>query len=301
MLTSVRKPVLRALAALGLALVFTSSASATTLAGSDLLKGKYTATLQKSAPATPALTLKFDGSLMSERYLRSNRAEAALLFIPDKTKIPEIVSGDWQAVPIAFQTIVVAVNWENKLERLDLPTLASLFGKKQETGELRSWDAIPKSALRLPIHTLLTRYDLSVATPMFRNRVLHDGEFRSNTSFFTSDASSIEHISASPASIGILSVPPPPGGTTSVRVLALMAKPDSPSAYLPTPDNLHNGDYPLAVPLYLVVPKANLTAVRPLFPVLFGDELADALLEAGFVPVAKNLRKNFQQRLDNVR
>lgn len=297
----VRKYIFGIFAALGFALTPVQPASATTLAGSDLLKGKYSATLQKSFAPNDVPALKFDGSLMGERYLRTDRAEAALLFIPDKKKVPEIVSGDWHAVPVGFQTIVVAVNRENKLERLDLATLASLFGKQQESGELRTWDNLTKSGLRLPVHPLLTRYDLSAATSMFRNRVLRDGEFRSNTSFFTDDATSIAHISSSPASIGILAVPPAPDSIHSIRVIALALKADSPSAYLPTPDNLHNGDYPLAVPLYLVIPKKHLAAVRPILPVLFGDKQAAALLEAGFVPVAKNLRKNFQQVLDTVR
>jgi phosphate transport system substrate-binding protein len=284
------------------ALVLTARvATATTLSGSDLLKGKYTEALSKATTAagtaTP-LTLKFDGSLMGEKYLRAGRSDAALLFIPDKTKIREITSGEWYAVPLAFQTIVVVVHTENKLERIDLVLLADIFGKQLGAeGALRSWTAIPDSKLNLPIHTLLTRYDLSVATPMFRNRVLHDGEFRLNTSFFTNDAQSIEYLSSSPSSIGILAVPPP--AIATVRVLALAVKPDATSAYLPTADNLRNGDYPLSVPLYLVIPRKNLVTLRPLLPVLFGDELAARLLEAGFVPVSKNLRKNFQQTLDN--
>jgi phosphate transport system substrate-binding protein len=270
------------------------AAPATTLVGSDLLKGACGEVLKKeTAAAAPVIAL--DGSLMGEKFLRDNRAAAALLFIPDKAKVREINSGEWLTVPIAFQTIVVVVNKENKLERLDLDTLASIFGRQQRIETLRSWSTVPGSNLKLPIHPLVTRYELSVATPMFRNRVLQDQSFRTSTSFFTSDAQSLEYLVNTAQSIGILAVPP---AGDSVRVVALAAAANSPSAYLPTPENLLNGDYPLAVPLYLVVPKKNLAALRPLLPALFGDTFSAALLKAGFVPVAKNLRKNFQQTLD---
>jgi ABC-type phosphate transport system substrate-binding protein len=337
-------------AALALATALaTGTAHAATLAGSDLLKGACADVLKnETAAAAPIIAL--DGSLMGEKFLRDKRADAALLFIPDKPKkkplpgeqprpappfsvadkvnVPEIAAGEWIAVPIAFQTIVVVVHKDNTVDHLDLDTLAAIFGRQQRIETLRNWSTIPGSNLKLPLHPLVTRYELSVATPMFRNRVLRDQDFRTTTSFFTSDAQSLEYLAGSPQSIGILAVPPT---VNTVRIVALAASgnPEDAAntaddagayalapgsnrntttanatphtAYLPTPENLHNGDYPLAVPLYLVIPKKNLPALRPLLPALLGDAFADALLKAGFVPIAKNFRKNLQQTLDNAR
>ncbi|MDR0536078.1 MAG: substrate-binding domain-containing protein [Puniceicoccales bacterium] len=267
------------------------------LAGSDLLKGDCASELEKAA-ANTALKLTLEGSLMGEKFLRDSRATGALLFLPEKTKVREIADGRWIATPLAYQAIVVAVARDNKVERLDLGILARIFGVRQ--GEsLRGWSEVGGSGLSLPIHPIATRYDASVSTPMFRNRVLHDQDFRGNTSFFGSDAETAAYLAGSPASIAVLATPPQEAA--NIRIVPLASEAISPSAYLPTAENLQTGDYPLMLPLYLVIPRDSLNTIRPLLPALLGDGFAESLQRRGFIPVEKKMRKNFQEALDKMR
>jgi phosphate transport system substrate-binding protein len=270
--------------------------SAATLSGSDLLKGRCAEVLQKeTAGVVGGVKLTLDGSLMGEKYLRNGTADAALLIIPDKSKVKEIAAGDWVAVPIAYQTIVVAVNKLNKLNQIDLETLAAIYGK-QQSSEIKHWSAVPTSGIDLTIFPVSTRYDIGVIAPLFRNRVLHDGEYKETVGFRSGDADAEEFVRANTNAIGILSVPP---ANDRVKTLALLA-PGTNNAYMPTPSNLHNGDYPLAIPLYFVFPKKNAAKIKPLLPVVFGDPLSASLQGIGFVAAPKDFRTNFAKTLDKL-
>ncbi|MDR2429412.1 MAG: hypothetical protein LBD14_00650 [Puniceicoccales bacterium] len=274
------------------------TAAAATLAGSDLLVGGGAEALQKQSAAIPGgLRLLLDGSLMGEKHLRNGTADAALLLLPDKAKIPEITKGEWEAVPIAYQTLVVVVNKANRLPHMDLSSLAAIYGELQRS-KIQHWRDAPVSAsgVDMPVFPVLTRYDLGVVVPLFRNRVLQNNEFKSTVAFRPDDATAEETVSTTPNGIGILSVPP---DGDRVRVLPLLL-PGTTNAYMPTASNLYNGDYPLAIPVYLVFARKNAAKVKPLLPVVLGDALADSLPKLGFVAAPKNLRMNFLRRLDSL-
>lgn len=273
-------------------------ASAATLAGSDLLRGGCAEVLKKEAAAIPGgLQLLLDGSLMGEKRLRNGTADAALLILADKSKVSEIIKGEWEAVPVGYQTIVVVVNKANRLPHIDLTSLAAIYGESQRA-KIQHWRDAPVSAsgVDMPVFPVLTRYDLGIVMPLFRNRVLQNNEFKNTVAFRPDDATAEETVSTSPNGIGILSVPP---AGDRVRVLPLLL-PGTTNAYMPTASNLYNGDYPLAIPVYLVFAKRNATKVKPLLPVVLGDALADSLPQMGFVAAPKNVRENFRQRLDKL-
>lgn len=272
-------------------------AGAAKLAGSDLLAVKCGEVLKKNAASIPdGLQLMLDGSLRGERRLRDGTADAALLILPDKSKVPEIVKGEWEAVPIAYQTVIVVVNKFNKLEQIDLPTLAAIYGKRQDV-DIQYWSGIKESGLEMPISAVSTRYDMGIVAPLFRSRVLGDEEYKTSILFRHNDAAAEDYVISSLNAIAILSVPPV--REDRVKTLAVY-NPQKMNAYLPTASNLYNGDYPLVVPMYFVVPRKSAAAVKPILQEIFGDPMAGALQESGFMPVPKNLRTNFIQKLDKL-
>ncbi|MDR2983080.1 MAG: substrate-binding domain-containing protein [Puniceicoccales bacterium] len=268
--------------------------SAANLAGSDLLQGepaKVLAPLNDSVPGGVKLIL--DGSLMGEKHLRSGAADGALLILPDKNKIAEIQKGEWEAIPVGYQAIVVAVNKLNKLDQIDIPTLAGIYGKLQ-SADIQHWSAVKGSGVDMPIYPASTRYDLGVISPLFRNRVLRDGEYKSTVTFLTGDGAAADYAISNTNAIVILSVPP---SEDRVKLLAVKG-PGQENAYQPTASNLYNGDYPLGIPMYFVFPKNKQATIRPLAGAIFGDAMAEALKKAGFISVPKNLRTSFVQKLD---
>ncbi|MDR3228565.1 MAG: substrate-binding domain-containing protein [Puniceicoccales bacterium] len=279
--------------------------AAATLAASDLFKGKCAETLTaltKDAPGGAKFLL--DGSLMAEKHLRAGRADAALLFLTDKEKIAEIRTGDWEARPAAFQAVVIIVNTLNPVESVDLPSLASIYGASQTA--VRHWRndwKLPVSGtlLDMTIYPLSTRHSLGLVTPLFRSRVLRNADFRDSVAFRASDAETMDFVRDTSNAIGLLAVPPPPAALArnasgALKTIAVVS-PFNGAAYLPTSENLNNGDYPLAVTLYFVYPKTKAARVAPLLRAVYSDALAAAMPSAGFVPVPADQRKDISRQL----
>jgi len=271
------------------------------LAGSDLLKGAFAETLGAAARAAAEkpldVTFMLDGSLMGEKYLRQNRADAALLFLPAAGTVPEIKRGSWIATPVAFQAAVVIVNKLNPLEQIATPMLAGVFSHQQPVS-IKGWREVsPDVKNDLQIIPIVARAGLVPA--LFRARALGGREYR-NTVIFPDSARDVEQrVGASASALGVIPLPPA-GGDTNVRVVAVVS-PRTGAAYLPTPANLYNGDYPLAVTLHLVFPRAKSERVAPLLKALQADATSANFEKQGLVPVEKELRKNLLQTLDTRR
>ncbi|MDR2512483.1 MAG: hypothetical protein LBD01_01595 [Puniceicoccales bacterium] len=259
-----------------------------TLAGSDLLQGGAAENLKKNAASLPGgVEFVFDGSLHGERRLREGSADAALLIIPQKAKVRELLSGEWVARPVAYQTVVVIINEMNKLETIDLPSLAAIYGRGQKES-YRNWAQLSDSKMDSVIFALSTHYDLGIVAPLFRDKVMGGVDFQEEVAFRASDTIAEEQVLMHTNAIAILATRPT---HPRAKILALRA-PGKKNAYLPTAENLHNGDYPLAVPMCFVFAKKNSKAAMGLLPLIFGDEFARALPSVGLMPIPENLRAN---------
>ncbi len=273
---------------------FAPSASGLNLAGSDLLAaGPEKCLAGLNDKINGGLKITFDGSLTGEKKLREGRADAALLMLPDVKAVAEIAKGEWEAVPLAFQVAVIAVSTQNKIAQIDCTMLAGIFGAAQAV-DIRRWSDVPGSGMDTPIFCVATPRDYGMAVTLFRNRVLNNKEFKASVTFSPSEQLAAENALSTINSIAIVAAPPANDG---VKTLAV-ARARGENAYKPTPSNLFNGDYPLQIPLYLVFPKKNRAAVAPLAKTVFGEAMAEALEKSGFLPVPKNLRTNFAQKLD---
>ena len=74
-----------------------------------------------------------------------------------------------------------------------------------------------------------------------------------------------------------------------LRGLALAAGPTEP-AYLPTPENVHAGAYPLRLALYVSFPREKAQELQRFLKFLLSDETAAALAPADFVPMPVGVR-----------
>ena len=83
------------------------------------------------------------------------------------------------------------------------------------------------------------------------------------------------------------------------KLLPVSLRADEP-AYLPTPENLRSGDYPLQLPLRIAFRRESVRALQPLLHFLFSDELAPRLERAGVVPVPAATRRQAVAVLDRM-
>jgi hypothetical protein len=92
-------------------------------------------------------------------------------------------------------------------------------------------------------------------------------------------------VRTTPGGLGVL-----PAAPDDLKVLALAMGPGG-VAFGPTLENVHAGDYPLRVPLRLVLPRAAAGEHLVLSRFLLGDEAAMAMRADGLVPLPRAVRQ----------
>ena len=83
---------------------------------------------------------------------------------------------------------------------------------------------------------------------------------------------------------------PLPAKPGVAKLVPVSPRADDP-AFLPTPENLHSGDYPLQLPLRVAFRRESALALQSLLNLLYSDELASRLERAGVVPLPEAARR----------
>ena len=274
------------------ALLFAASAGASTLAGSDTAGSALAPALAASGTTTT-----FKGTFDALRDLRSGKADAALIFIRDGERIPEVVTGAWEAAPVAYQPVYVAVNSANKASEIDLPVLAGLYGKTNDI-IFDTWRCLPSSGLSQGPLAIAPHPGKGLTVSHFRSEVLADGEFRPTVRFASDDADAESRAVAIPNAIVLLSRPPT-SGNLKLLTVADGRPGKSTRAYPPTASSLNSGDYPLRITLFVIFPKDKKAAAAPAVRALLSGEASKLLTAKGLAPTPENIRNKFTQSLDS--
>lgn len=283
------------LTALVLAALATPSPAAD-ISGSDIAGPVVTAALQARAPS---LSLDFSGTFDGLADLRAGRAGVVLAFLPDGESPPEVKRAEWAAVAVAFQPVIVAVNSANNATEIDLATLAGLYGENNDT-RFDTWRCLPASGLTQGPLAIAPHPGKGVAVSYFRSAVLAGAPYGGEVRFAAGPDDEESRATTTVNAIALLPRPPVSG---NLKVLAVAdSRPGrSAKAYFPTDSNVHTGDYPLRVPLWVIFRKADTAKVAPAVRALLSDDTAKSLSANGLIPTPENLRKKFAQTLDEAK
>ena len=264
------------------------------VAGSDFLEAVFEP-LRESAPVAEGetVTWTFAGSSPAMAALRGGQAGLALVAFPPN----QVPSADlFLAVPLGFQVAVVAVHASNPLPEISLEQLRRAFGSTSGASQwsglgLRgAWEsrAISAQVMDRPDH---------LAAEIFRTAVLPKESWRAGV-MMTGETDTIYLRLAEDAGVlAILPMAPPEGRG---KVLAVTA--DRPGyAFGPSMENVAIGDYPLRLPFYAVVNRADVEKWKPWLRWLASDAVAEALAAAGYVPVPPATRRQRVLELDLAR
>ncbi len=195
---------------------------------------------------------------------------------------------------LAYQTVVFAINSANPLNELTLPQVSAVFGAQEVSSFTRWGDLGLAGELRprsIDLHSIAA--GSSIAVDLFRHQVLRTPRLRASVTYHRTSNEVIGALAESTATIGLLPQAPPPG--RPVRVLAL-AREDGGIAFGPSRENVHTGDYPIRLPVYLVFSPENREALRDLLLYLTRERVAEAIEASGLVPLPASARN--RQRLD---
>jgi hypothetical protein len=263
--------------------------------GTDLLGVNFSKALYDHAGRHDVvLALALDGSRPGLDRLKAGRADLALLVLPPS----EEEAAAFETATLAYHRVVVLVPPASPVVQVTLDQLAGIFGVGGPTGFNR-WGELGLSG-EWSGRAIVPQAPVAgagIAAEYFRQAVLHGLDFKSNVDRYDSPVDLALRLAGESRAIALASSPPSGPGGAKIVPVAMRA---GGAAYLPTPENLHSGCYPLRLPLRLVFRRESAAALRPLWRFLFSDELAPLLERADIVPLPAAARQQQMLALERL-
>lgn len=257
--------------------------------GTDLLDGRFAAGLRAAAGQDAA---DFAGTLPARRAFVDGRAAAAILMVRPGETAPVAGAREFR---LASAVVVVATHGSNRMEQISFEQLANAYARDARA-PARNWNDLDPAARSELMTPALTSPPGTMVLEIFQGLVLEGQSFRPDVRLRVEPALAADLLAARAGSIVLLPKAPAARG----RVLPVSdGRPGrSATAYGPDETNVHNGDYPLQVPLILYVRPDKVTALRPALRWLCSDAAAALLSDQGLTPAPAAARTAFLQRLD---
>lgn len=266
------------------------------MVGTDLLGVDFSKALYDFAGRhNLTLALAFDGSRPGLDQLKAGRADLVLFALP-----PEEDAGllGCESAVLAFHRVVVLVPPDAPLAKVSLDQLGGIFGtggavsyaRWGELGVAGDW-----SGSGIAPHAPVAGF--GIAAELFRHTVLLDRSFKTNVARYESIADLPSLLAGDSRAIILAAAPLPKAGAAKLVPVALRA--DDP-AFLPTPENLRSGDYPLRLPLRVAFRRESARALQPLLRFLFSDELVTQLERADVVALPAASRRQQMALLEKL-
>lgn len=242
--------------------------------GSDLLGADFGEALEVFAKRENLrLTTAFVGSRAGFEELKTGKADVALVaFAPDE-KVPD---APLVAQPLAYRIAVVVVPEHIGVTQTSFNPLDGFFGANGPAG-FSLWRDLGTTGTAAPLsvttHVLVGKSD-ELSVDLFARMALRVPKLKSSVMRHHDFAILKGRLSAEEGGLAVLPYLPPTG--VGLRAL-LVAKGEGEPAYGPTPENIHTGDYPLRLPVYVVYRSESAAKLRPLLAFFWSEEAARSL------------------------
>ncbi len=265
------------------------------IGGSDLFAESFQDAVERFAQTEELeIQVALRGSYAGRTALDREELDFAILAVP--AKLEEHLEG-YESFVFAYQSVVFATHPDNPLNELTLSQVAGIFGAEEQTS-YRRWEDLGVGGELRPrsIQTFSIAPGQSIAVDLFTHEVLRNPSMRGGISYLDSMEALLEAVRDSSPALALLPRNPPPD--SPVRTVSISSE-EGDIAFGPSPENIHNGDYPIRLPVYLVFREEVRGQVRDLLVFLTRDEVAETVEESGLYPLpgsARNrLRLDFEQ------
>jgi len=253
------------------------------IAASDLLAEFITPTLKAYAEENDVVIhVDAIGSLPAMDRLKANEIDLAIVAFPEGSEVPR---DDFNVYPLVYDTAVIVVNSSNPVNEISLPRLAGIFGSSEELN-FNTWGELGLSGWRTRnIKPLAGPAEESISLELFRHAVLSGRTMKTSVGIMR-DSEIEEAIAANIASIGILSGLPK---NKNLKVL-MLSEGEGRTAYGPTSEIIHLGDYPIRLGFYMVYHARDESKLQSLLAVLLGEQMATVLSQNYLFPLPGTVR-----------
>jgi phosphate transport system substrate-binding protein len=256
------------------------------IVGSDLLGKEFEASITDYSKRNElGLSLNLDGSRSGLERLQAGTADLGLVMLSPGEKPPE---APFVALPVAYQTAVVVVPSSVPLTQVTFVQLNKIFGDIAQSG-LRRWGDLGVTGEWTHRNLLPNILGPSggLSYDLFRYTVLSSPALRPTVGVQTSLAESITRIRGDEGGMAVL--PLLPENQPRLKTL-LVARGPQDVAFGPTPDNVHSGDYPIRLPVYLVFRKDAVKSLQPILRYLLSEDAVKLWENAQLVPLPIQVR-----------
>jgi len=271
------------------ALLACAVAEGADLVGTDLLDGRFVAALRAAAGPDVA---DFAGTLPARRAFTEGRAAAAILLMRPGEASPVAGAREFR---LASAVVVVATHGSNRMEQISFEQLANAYARDARA-PARNWNDLDPAARSELMTPALSSPPGTLVLEIFQGLVLEGQAFRPDVRLRVEPALAADLLASRAGSIVLL--PKAPAARGRVLPVADGRPGRSATAYGPDENNVHNGDYPLQLPLILHVRPDKVAALRPALRWLCSDAAASLLADQGLTPAPAAARSAFLQRLD---
>lgn len=204
-------------------------------------------------------------------------------------------------IAVAHDAIVVFVHPDNPLTKITRRQLDAIYSDTLRCGAMKSitnWNDFGVDPTHRTTHILATgRNSASGTHEFFREEALCGGEYRADVVVWPGHGATVAAVAGNPEAIGYAGIGYVDG---LVKPLAF-APEDNVPAVAPVMENVMNGDYALARPLYFYVNRPPDRAPAPL-PTAFlayvlSDDAQALVTQEGFLPLAPGERERQIERI----
>jgi len=266
------------------------------IAGSDLLASTFKDTLPELAEnAGHDVELDLHGSIPALNKLYSGEADLAIVAVPDGMEKP---SEGVVTYPFAFKVSYVVLNNGNLVNEINYQQLAGIFGTSARLNMERWRDLGQVAGGTRAIVPVIENDEHRTVLNLFKYTVMEGSQLKPRVEMVTEPSRLLETLEADSSLIGVIGFEPQ-SEVLKVLPVARGAGGEENFAFGPSPRNVFHGDYPLRLPLYLVVPQAKQQEMQPLIRFLLSAEVAELLEGEHFMAIPEENRRNILMGLDN--
>ncbi len=279
---------------LSLFLLASAQAEEIRIAASDLLADYIQAPLEAYG-ADNDLTFAIDsiGSLPALDRLRSDEIDLAIIAVPEGDTVPR---DEFSMYPFAYDAAVIVVNDSNPIDEISLAHLGGIFGSNEEFN-FNTWGDMRLSGWgSRNIKPLAGTSDESIALELFKYSVFKGGAMKPSVAM-VKDSEIEDLIRSDAASIAILSRMPEKNGI-KVLMVSKGQVGSGETAFGPSDDNVHYGDYPIRLAFYIAYNKRSEAKLRPVIRELLNNAVADSLRENHLFALPDTVRSKLLLDLD---
>jgi phosphate transport system substrate-binding protein len=259
--------------------------------GSDYLQPL----VEKWKATVGSAQISLQGSYMARRSLKSGSADAALIIW--NTKEEEWPKDEFEVQEWGYLTLQVVVAESNPLPELSVKQLGSIYLSGREDSFSR-WGDLGLSGGwgARSIVPFIYQDSWGIFPAVFQSMYREGSKFRAGTRRIPDTNLAVSEASSQNASILLMMYGYPHSGMKLLPIVGDRGQ----IAYLPTPENIESGRYPLVMPIKLVYRKSSIRQLTPLLFQIYSDDAFEQAKSLGIAAPSEATIARYRLNLEFV-